>query len=239
MTALGIVDRTNVTAAQETGRRIHVDDIWYARLGYGTVFGDRSYGTPAVGFGYRAELDRLAIDISFLNFQIGSGDHRSPGASAASWVRLSGLYFLNPTASLTAYFGGGLSYGRRRVSRGWNYTPTGPFSTDWEGGGLQGELTVGCEIARATNLRLFVQRGSDRRRRESPPPKPPARGGFGRASLTARPRPPSWYAFSSLIAFCASSSVLISTNANPRARPVAMSRMTLTVSTVPARAKSS
>jgi hypothetical protein len=146
-----------VTAAQETGRRIHVDDIWYARLGYGTVFGDRSYGTPAVGFAYRAELDRLAIDISFLNFQIGSGDHRSPGASAASWVRLSGLHFLNPTASLTAYFGGGLSYGRRRISRSWNYTPTGPFSTDWEGGGLQGELTVGYEIARATNLRLFVQ----------------------------------------------------------------------------------
>ena len=35
------------------------------------------------------------------------------------------------------------------------------------------------------------QRGSDRRR-ESPPPKPPPEcAGFGRASLTARPRPPS------------------------------------------------
>src|SRR5438552_9738879 len=85
------------------------------------------------------------------------------------------------------------------------------------------------------------QRGSDRRRREwSPPPKPPPPcAGFGRASLTVRPRPPIWYAFNSVIARCASSSVLISTNANPRARPVAMSRITLTVSTVPARAKSS
>src|SRR5262249_51827619 len=35
------------------------------------------------------------------------------------------------------------------------------------------------------------QRGSERRRRESPPPKRPASSGFGRASLTARPRPPS------------------------------------------------
>src|SRR6476646_3302323 len=41
------------------------------------------------------------------------------------------------------------------------------------------------------------------------------------------------------MAFCASSSVLISTNAKPRALPVAMSRITLTVSTVPERAKSS
>src|SRR6185436_17144092 len=37
----------------------------------------------------------------------------------------------------------------------------------------------------------------------------------------------------------ASSSVLISTNAKPRARPVAMSRITFTVSTVPACAKRS
>jgi len=35
------------------------------------------------------------------------------------------------------------------------------------------------------------QRGSERRRRESPPPKRPACSGFGRASLTVRPRPPS------------------------------------------------
>src|SRR5713226_10593914 len=41
------------------------------------------------------------------------------------------------------------------------------------------------------------------------------------------------------MAFCASSSVLISTKANPRARPVAMSRITFTDSTFPARANSS
>src|SRR5579864_6900889 len=41
------------------------------------------------------------------------------------------------------------------------------------------------------------------------------------------------------MAFCASSSDPISTNPNPRARPVAMSRMTVTFSTAPARANSS
>src|SRR5262245_60976554 len=40
---------------------------------------------------------------------------------------------------------------------------------------------------------VCYQRGSERRRRESPPPppNPPAWAGFGRASLTVRPRPPS------------------------------------------------
>src|SRR5687767_2381361 len=54
-----------------------------------------------------------------------------------------------------------------------------------------------------------------------PPPKPPLRGAFGRASLTVRLRPPSSVSFKSRIAACAPSSVLISTKANPRARPVA------------------
>jgi hypothetical protein len=41
------------------------------------------------------------------------------------------------------------------------------------------------------------------------------------------------------MAFCASSSVPISTNAKPRARPVAWSRMTVTDSTDPALANNS
>jgi hypothetical protein len=70
-----------------------------------------------------------------------------------------------------------------------------------------------------------------------PPPKPPPppgpRASFGRASLTVRVRPPSCDSCSSVIAFCAPSSVAISTKPKPRARPVAMSRMTVTDSTGP------
>src|SRR5262249_42923824 len=83
------------------------------------------------------------------------------------------------------------------------------------------------------------QRGSRRRLPPPPPippprpPPPPVHCGFGRASLTARVRPPSCVSFRSVTAFCASASVAISTNANPRARPVAVSRTTLTVSTAP------
>jgi hypothetical protein len=159
MSALGVVDRTNVTAAQASApRRVHSDSLWYARLGYGTVFGDRAYGTPALGFGYRAELDSFAIDVSFLNFQFQTSNdyYASSGASAGSLLKLSGLYFLNPQSNLTGYLGGGLSYGHRRFGGRNDYT-YGRYTTDWEGSGLQGELTAGYEIARATSLRLFVQ----------------------------------------------------------------------------------
>src|SRR5207344_1492188 len=70
-----------------------------------------------------------------------------------------------------------------------------------------------------------------------PPPKPPS--GFGRASFTVSARPPIWNWLNSDAAFCASSSVDISTNAKPRARPVAASRITRTDSTLPALLNSS
>ena len=73
----------------------------------------------------------------------------------------------------------------------------------------------------------------------APPPPPPENSGFGRASLTVNARPPIWNWLNSEAAFCASSSVDISTNAKPRARPVAASRMTRTDSTVPALLNSS
>jgi hypothetical protein len=159
MTGFNVVDRTNVTESQTSARRVHSDSIWYARLGYGAIFGERGYGTPAFGFGYRAELDRFAIDVAFLNFQyrssngyFGSGDH----AYADTLLKLSGLYFLDPTANRTSYFGGGLSYGHKRFGR-WSYGTMDSHTTGWEGDGLQGELTYGYELARATSLRMFLQ----------------------------------------------------------------------------------
>jgi hypothetical protein len=157
MTGFNVVDRTNVTASQAESRRLHSDSLWYARLGYGSLFGDRTYGTPALGFGYRAELDSLALDVSFLSFQFRpSDDYTSSDVSAASWLKLSGLYFLNPRANQTGYFGGGLSYGRSSFGSH-SYATFDRYRSNWEGSGLQGELTAGYELARATSLRVFVQ----------------------------------------------------------------------------------
>jgi hypothetical protein len=160
MTGLNVVDRTNVTSAQAEAKRVHTDSIWYGRLGYGGVFADRAYGTPSLGFGYRAELDSFAIDLAFLNYQLPSpGGYSSPRAHASSLLKLSGLRFLDPQANRSAYFGGGLSYGYSSISRGNTAYQVGTYSysSSWSGSGLQGELTAGYELARATSLRVFVQ----------------------------------------------------------------------------------
>ena len=157
MTGFNVIDRTNVTSSQASARRVHTDSLWYARLGYGSLFGDDSYGTPSIGFGYRAELDAFAIDVSFLNFQFG-GNNRfdSRDAWAQSLLKLSGLRFLNPRSNRSAYVGGGLSFGHQ--SFGGSYAPVnGAYTSPWQGSGLLGELTMGYEVARATAFRTFVQ----------------------------------------------------------------------------------
>jgi hypothetical protein len=159
MEGFNVIDRTNVTSSQASARRVHTDSLWYARLGYGSLFGNESYGTPSLGFGYRAELDEFAIDVSFLNFQF-SGNRTysssSREATAQTLLKLSGLYFLSPRANRSLYFGGGLSFGYQ--SFGGSYAATdGSYTSPWNGRGLQGELTAGYELARATSFRTFVQ----------------------------------------------------------------------------------
>jgi hypothetical protein len=157
MTGFNVVDRTNVTASQSTARRFHTDSLWYARLGYGSLFGNDAYGTPALGFGYRAELDSFAIDVSFLNFQFSANNSSSSsGGTAQTLLKLSGLYFLSPRANRSVYLGAGLSYGHQ--SFGGSYNPaTGYYTSNWDGSGMQGELTVGYELARVTSFRVFTQ----------------------------------------------------------------------------------
>lgn len=150
MSGFNVVDRTNVTVAQSASERVEAESLWYARLGYGGVFGDQFYGGPAVGFGYRFELESFGVDVSFLNFQSKQSDAyvSSPtynGAFTGSALKLEGLYFLNPKANHTTYVGGGLSWGGA------------DFGYNWHGDGLQGELTAGHELFRASTLRSFIQ----------------------------------------------------------------------------------
>src|SRR5262245_16872050 len=160
MTGLGVVDRTNVTAAQATAQRVHSDGFFYARLGYGGIFGTHTYGVPSFGLGYRAEIDKIAIDVSFLNFQMSNSDYSyvSGSADSASLLKLSGLYMVHRDANSTPYFGGGLSWGHTSVIESRPVTPTsGTYVSGGDGSGLQGELTAGYEFARATTIRMFVQ----------------------------------------------------------------------------------
>lgn len=159
MEGFNVVDRTNVTTAQAASPRVSADSFGYARLGYSGTFAGSAQGAPAMGFGYRAELDSFALDISFLNYQFrsatttfGSGGSRDAGGFSGSFVKLEALYFLRPAANASPYFGGGLSLGSvTRSSR------TATSHTTLRGSGLQGELTVGYELPRASTLRVFVQ----------------------------------------------------------------------------------
>ena len=122
------------------------------------MFADSTYGTPALGFGYRAELDSFAIDVAFLNYQFSSpGNYSAPRASTFSLLKLSGLRFQHPQANRSAYYGAGLSYGIQSITRGATPYEFGRFTRSWSGSGLRGELTAGYELARATTLRVFVQ----------------------------------------------------------------------------------
>jgi hypothetical protein len=153
-----VADRTNVTVSQESSRRIQSDSYLYVRLGYGGIFGNDTIGGPALGFGYRAELDAFAIDVS-LNVlsasarpTIGSNGYGRSGASSGSIPKIEVLRFHKPRTSASAYVGGGLSWGATHLPSG-----TGPSYTLLHGSGLQGEFTAGYELHRASTLRLFVQ----------------------------------------------------------------------------------
>lgn len=141
----GSTDRTNVTRDQSAPRRVEADSLKYVSLGYGAVIGDGLSRGPAFGFGYRRELDRLALDISwaFLIANDGGGDW------GFNWtiVRLGGLWYQQPLRDSSAYYGGALSYG---------LTATGGDKS-YAGSGLEGHLIAGYEMFRSSTIRAFGQ----------------------------------------------------------------------------------
>jgi hypothetical protein len=137
---------------------VYADEVrsfGYARLGYGSLFAGPVRHAPAIGFGYRGELENFALDVSFLNYVIG-GDPYATGTQvfAGSVLRLQAFHFLNAEADRSMYVGGGLSWGGVSVGR----TPTSTtYLSSWHGSGLQGEATVGYELTRSSPVRIFVQ----------------------------------------------------------------------------------
>ena len=130
----------------------------YARLGYGAVFADNPHGAPAFGFGYRGQLGTVALDVSFLNFLVAHDRPQSrdnDSAFAGSLLRLEVLRLLDPEADRSGYIGGGMSWGA--VSAGRTHVTADRYTTGWSGSGMQGEVTVGYELARNSPMRMFLQ----------------------------------------------------------------------------------
>jgi hypothetical protein len=142
----GNVDRRNVTDAQVEQRRVTADAIWYAKLGYGSTPAAGFHGGPAFGFGRRWELDSICINLGFLNFIMYQDADEFSGASAG-WIELGADYFFDSYANSSAYMGAGLSLGNHSIP-----DPDGAY----ENAGLQGKLTLGYEMFRASTIRLIA-----------------------------------------------------------------------------------
>lgn len=124
----------------------------YARLGYGGAFADNIRSAPAIGFGYRGELQSVAFDVSFFNYMIGTSRYDDGSVFAGSVLKLQILRFLDAESDRSAYIGGGFSWGG--VSANSDRTP---FTSGWHGSGLQGEFSTGYEFRGNTPLRVFIQ----------------------------------------------------------------------------------
>lgn len=159
MNAPGVIDRTNVSDQQsKPANRVRSDSLTYAKLGFGTVFADRGYGGPAMTLiGYRRELDRFAVDISFINVQRTPSNRTysayaytpsGTSGSMSSWLKFLFLRFNQPTSARSAYVGSGVS---------WTMVNLDHDAVSWEGNGLQGEIVGGYEIGRASTVRVFLE----------------------------------------------------------------------------------
>lgn len=142
------ITRDNVTAQQAVPTRAAADSLWYGRLGYGVIPVLGVTSGPGFGIGYRYELDNFAVDLS-LGFMISTEKNGKEGGASGSWIKLEGLYFTNPVANRSPYFGGGVSWGGVGL-----VSDSGKVLSDT---GLQGELTAGYEFLRASTIRMFGQ----------------------------------------------------------------------------------
>jgi len=142
------VDRTNATLDQMAPRRVAADDVKYLRLGYGFILGGDSLRGPALGFGWRHELDRVAVDLSFLNMILSSDLGMAEAGTTGSLVQIMVHWFTSAFANHSTYVGAGISWG-------W----TGAVENDraFGGSGMQGQIALGYEMFRASTIRFFPQ----------------------------------------------------------------------------------
>lgn len=141
------IDRRNVTSTQVERKRIRADAVWYAKLGYGSTPAAGFHAGPAFGFGRRWELDHVGINLGFFNF-IAYQDSDEFEGTSVSWIDLGADYFFDAYGNGSPYVGAGLSLGSHSIP---------DTDGDFEGVGLQGKVTAGYELFRASTIRLMLQ----------------------------------------------------------------------------------
>lgn len=142
------IDRTNVTETQAARQtRVRADKVWYLNLGYGVGAGDEVRFGPRFGLGHRWELDRFALDLSFLSFQLLESDDDLDVDNGISLelVGLSARYFFAYQANHTPFVALGLGWGTQSL-------PGGESDS-----GMNGKASLGYDFFRASTLRMSIQ----------------------------------------------------------------------------------
>ncbi len=150
------VNRQNVTTQQAVPNRVENDALVYALVGPGYVVGADSTEIPInFGFGYRYELDSVALDIALQRIISADRDTFIDG----TFISIGVLYFMEPVANHSSFWGGGFGFSGMEVNgdSGTRDTRTGEMDTGYRGEGLHLRLSAGYEFFRATTMRLFVQ----------------------------------------------------------------------------------
>jgi hypothetical protein len=139
----GSIDRTNATNDQMAPRRVASDNVKIFRLGYGAVTGISTSTGPVFGAGWRFELDQIGIELAG---DIIDATDKSSSAGLTGDIRIGVMYYQDPIANASFYYGGGLGYGA-----------SGIYYNDmsFAGAGLEGNISVGYETLRASTIRLF------------------------------------------------------------------------------------
>jgi hypothetical protein len=140
----GSIDRTNATNDQMAPRRVASDNVKIFRLGYGGVTGASTSTGPVFGAGWRFELDQIGIELA--GDIITATDNSSRSAGFTGDIRIGVMYYQDPIANSSFYYGGGIGYGASAVGDG---------NMDFAGAGLEGNVSVGYETLRASTIRLF------------------------------------------------------------------------------------
>lgn len=137
--------RHNVSIKQAIPTRVENDSVVYIGIGPGYILGSNPNELPiSFNVGYRYELDSFGLDV---NLQLVNAQNKED-SSTSTMLNLSGIYFLDPVANHSLYFGGGLGLGAMDISTS---------NAAYMGDGLHLKAQVGYEFFRVSTLRLMIQ----------------------------------------------------------------------------------
>ena len=148
------VGRNNVTSRQQNPKRMTADSVYWFGLGpaYGLGVTPDTLPLHLTG-GWRYELDQFGLEVNMGLTFASSEETNAIGETideslVQGSIGIAGYWFADEEANNTPYFGLGL---------GWSGTSADTLDGTYSNNGLQGTVSAGFEMLRASTMRAFVQ----------------------------------------------------------------------------------